>query len=325
MEVLSSPFNGSAPPGGSTRSVIHVDGLRVRYGETDVVDGISFDVYRGEVVALLGPNGAGKTTTVEVLEGHRRRIAGAVDVLGFDPQRAQRAFRERIGIVLQEAGLDGELTVHEALTVFAGLYPNPRDIDATMTIVDLEPKRKARVRTLSGGQRRRLDLALALVGNPDLLFLDEPTTGFDPQARQRAWSLLDSVRGGGTTILLTSHYMEEVERLADRVIVLLGGHVVAAGPPTSLGNSKRSEAVVRFQLPDRRAALELPSDVAAVADIDGLDVVIRTRRPTSVLASLTQWSLSRSEELRELTVSRPTLEEVLLDLTSPSNVESGPS
>jgi ABC-2 type transport system ATP-binding protein len=317
--------NGSAPTGGSTGSIIHVDGLRVRYGETDVIDGISFDVHAGEVLALLGPNGAGKTTTVEVLEGHRRRTAGTVDVLGFDPQRGRRAFRERIGIVLQEAGLDGELTVHEALTVFAGLYPNPRDIDEIMTIVELEPKRKARVRTLSGGQRRRLDLALALVGNPDLLFLDEPTTGFDPQARQRAWSLLDSVRGEGTTILLTSHYMDEVERLADRVIVLLGGHVVAAGRPTSLGNSKRSEAVVRFQLRDRRAALELPSDVAAVADIDGLDIVIRTRRPTSVLASLTRWALGRSEELRELTVSRPTLEEVLLDLTSHSNVESGPS
>ncbi|MGZ4671280.1 MAG: ABC transporter ATP-binding protein [Ilumatobacteraceae bacterium] len=157
-------MNGSAPTGGSTRSVVHVDGLRVRYGETDVVDGISFDVHAGEVLALLGPNGAGKTTTVEVLEGHRRRTAGTVDVLGFDPQRGRRAFRERIGIVLQEAGLDGELTVHEALTVFGGLYPNPRDVDEILTIVDLEPKRNARVRTLSGGQRRRLDLALAIVG-----------------------------------------------------------------------------------------------------------------------------------------------------------------
>jgi ABC-2 type transport system ATP-binding protein len=322
VEVLSSPVNNPTPKDRPTRAVIHVDGLRVRYGETDVVDGVSFDVHAGEVVALLGPNGAGKTTTVEVLEGHRRRSAGSVDVLGFDPQRGRRAFRERIGIVLQEAGLDGDLTVHEALTVFAGLYPHPRDIDEIMAIVELEPKRRARVRTLSGGQRRRLDLALALVGKPDLLFLDEPTTGFDPQARQRAWSLLETVRGGGATILLTSHYMEEVERLADRVVVLLRGHVVATGPPSSLGDAKRSEAVMRFQLPHRLAALELPPDVAAIADIDGLDVVIRSGQPTSVLASLTQWALGRGEELRELTVSRPTLEEVLIDLTSNSKGQS---
>jgi len=296
--------------------VISVDDLHVQYDEKYVVDGVSFDVHPGEVVALLGPNGAGKTTTVEVLEGHRRRSGGNVEVLGFDPQHGGRSFRERIGIVLQEAGLEGELTVREALTLFAGLYPNPRDVDELMSLVELDAKRRARVRTLSGGQRRRLDLALALVGNPDLVFLDEPTTGFDPQARHQAWSLLDSVCGGGTTILLTSHYMDEVQRLADRVVVLLEGHVIATGPPAAIGSSHRSQTEIRFRLPDRSVALELPDDVAAIAEVERLDVTIRTQHPTSVLATLASWALGRGEELNALTVDHPSLEEVLLELTS---------
>lgn len=305
--------------GTTSRPIISVEDLHVRYDVTDVVDGISFEVNAGEVVALLGPNGAGKTTTVEVLEGHRRRAGGKVEVLGFDPQRGGRAFRERIGIVLQEAGLDGELMVHEALSLFAGLYPDPRDVDEIVALVELDAKRRARVRTLSGGQRRRLDLALALVGNPDLLFLDEPTTGFDPAARRQAWSLLDNVRSEGTTILLTTHYMDEVQRLADRAVVMMAGRVVATGPPASLGDRNASRVEIRFQLPDRRTAADLPTEVASMADIaDDLGVVIRTERPTQVLATLAGWSLDRGEELEALTVTRPTLEEVLLDLTASS-------
>ncbi len=302
--------------------VITVDGLRVRYDGVDVVDGISFEVLPGEIFGLLGPNGAGKTTTVEVLEGHRRRSEGTVQVLGFDPQHGGRAFRERIGIVLQEAGLDGDLLVHEALSLFAGVYPNPRDVDEVVSMVELDAKRRARIRTLSIGQRRRLDLALALVGDPDLLFLDEPTTGFDPAARHQAWRLLEDLRRRGKTIVLTTHYMDEVQRLADRVLVLMAGRVVATGPPRSLRGHDHARTEIRFRLSERLAACELPPDVARSSTADDFDVLVYTDHPTQVLASLTAWALDHGDELEALTVSRPALEDVLLDLTSPVAVRS---
>ena len=300
------------------RPAISVHGLHVRYGGVEVVDGVSFEVRPGEVFALLGPNGAGKTTTVEVLEGHRRRASGVVDVLGFDPHHGGREFRERIGVVLQEAGLDGELTVRDALSLFAGLYPHPLDVDEVVALVQLDAKRKARVRTLSGGQRRRLDLALGLVGDPDVLFLDEPTTGFDPAARRQAWEVLGNLRTLGKTILLTTHYMDEVQWLADRVVVLSAGHVVATGTPSSLGGRDNARAEIRFRLPVAVAPADLPPGLGLVSvdDATGLEVVIRADHPTAVLAVLTQWALDRDEELEALSVTRPSLEDVLLDLTA---------
>ncbi|MGZ4701551.1 MAG: ABC transporter ATP-binding protein [Ilumatobacteraceae bacterium] len=311
--MIDSPF---------IQPVITVEGLRVRYDGIDVVDGISFEVLPGEIFGLLGPNGAGKTTTVEVLEGHRRRSEGTVQVLGFDPQHGGRAFREQIGIVLQEAGLDGDLLVHEALSLFADVYPNPRDVDEVVSMVELDAKRRARIRTLSIGQRRRLDLALALVGDPDLLLLDEPTTGFDPAARHQAWRLLDDLRQRGKTIVLTTHYMDEVQRLADRVLVLMAGRVVATGPPQALRGREHARTEIRFRLSERLAACELPIDVARSSTADDFDVLVYTDHPTQVLASLTAWALDHGDELQALTVSRPALEDVLLDLTSPVPMKS---
>jgi ABC-2 type transport system ATP-binding protein len=217
-----------------TEPVVVVEALRKEYGSVTAVDGLSFTIERGEVFALLGPNGAGKTTTVEILEGHRRRTGGSVTVLGFDPQTGGRDYREQIGIVLQEAGFDEEFTVREIVTMYSRLYPRRRDVDETIERVGLTDKAGARTKTLSGGQRRRLDLALGLIGDPELLFLDEPTTGFDPSARRRAWDLIASLRDLGTTILLTTHYMEEAERLADRVAVIQSGTLVALDTPEAL-------------------------------------------------------------------------------------------
>jgi ABC-2 type transport system ATP-binding protein len=290
----------------------------VTYGKRTVVDRISFDVREGEVFALLGPNGAGKTTTVEVLEGLRPRAGGDVEVLGCDPQRHDRAIRDRVGIVLQEAGLDGELTVHEVVRFFAGLYPAPRDVSELLELVQLGTARRARVRTLSGGQRRRLDLALGLVGDPALLFLDEPTTGFDPAARRNAWSLLRDLRGLGKTIVLTSHYMDEVQHLADRVVVMMAGRVLAEGPPSSLGGRDLAQARIRFRVPTEADVRRLPEGIAATATVDGTEVTVDSDTPTRVLAILSHWALARDHELEALTVTRPSLEDVLLTLTDPS-------
>jgi ABC-2 type transport system ATP-binding protein len=295
--------------------VITVRDLRVRYDGVDVVDGISFDVRPGEVLALLGPNGAGKTTTVEVLEGHRRRDGGSVQVLGFDPQRGAGRYRERIGIMLQEAGLDGELTVLETMRFYAALYPTPRRIDELISLVQLDEKRRARVQTLSGGQRRRLDLALALVGDPDIVFLDEPTTGFDPAARRQAWETLDDLRSLGKTVMLTSHYMEEVERLADRAVVLVSGHVVDEGPPATIGGRDHGIAAIRFRASPGWRVEQLPPGLFLSCEQHDGEVVLRTDQPVRALAALAHWALDRGEELDGLTVTRPTLEQVLLDLT----------
>ena len=296
---------------------IVVERLRKDYGRLRAVDGVSFQVMRGEIYALLGPNGAGKTTTVEILEGHRKRSSGSVRVLGFDPGTGGRRFRERIGIVLQSGGIDAELTVREIVSLYASFYARPRDVTQTIDQAGLSGKRRARVRTLSGGQRRRLDLALALVGDPDLLFLDEPTTGFDPNARRDAWEMIAGLRRAGTTILLTSHYLDEVQRLADRVGVLSHGHLVEEATPGTLGGRDVTGTVISFRLPATLASTTLPPGPWDEPEFrEGL-IVMRTDQPTRVLAALTQWAVEHGAELEELSVVRPSLEDAYLQITSP--------
>jgi ABC-2 type transport system ATP-binding protein len=275
---------------------ISVRDLHKSYGEYEALRGISFDIAEGEVFGLLGPNGAGKTTTIEILEGYRRRDAGTVDVLGFDPQSAGPSFRERIGVVLQQSQLWPTLTVAETHRMFADYYERPRDVDEVIRVVGLEEKRDARVKTLSGGQKRRLDLGVALVGDPDLVFLDEPTTGFDPAARRAAWEMIRSLRALGKTILLTTHYLDEAERLADRVAVVREGRIIREGTPGELTGGA-TETEVRYRE-------------------NGHDVVIRTAEPTKVLHELTQAALAAGRELEGLEVRRPTLEDVYLSLTA---------
>jgi ABC-2 type transport system ATP-binding protein len=275
-------------------SAISVRGLRKTYGPLEAVRGVDFEIEEGEVFGLLGPNGAGKTTIVEILEGYRHRDAGDVTVLGHDPQRPGPAFRQRIGVVLQQSDLWPNLTVHEVHRGFAGYYEQPRDVDEVIELVGLAGKRDARVKSLSGGQKRRLDLGVALVGDPDLVFLDEPTTGFDPAARRAAWEMIRSLRSLGKTVLLTTHYLDEAEQLADRVAVLREGRIVRIGTPREL-TSADLDVEIRY----RR---------------DGEEVLVRTTEPTRVLHELTAAALARGEELERLEVRRPTLEEVYLTL-----------
>ncbi|WP_156250256.1 ABC transporter ATP-binding protein [Pseudactinotalea terrae] len=291
---------------------VSVDGLRKTYGPVVAVDDLSFTIGAGEIFALLGPNGAGKTTTVEILEGHRRRSSGSVDVLGFDPQTGGRAFRERIGIVLQEAGFDDTFTVAELVRLYGGLYPRRLDPDVAIDRVGLTDKARARVKTLSGGQRRRLDLALGLVGDPELLFLDEPTTGFDPSARRRAWELIQGLRETGKTVLLTTHYLDEAEHLADRVAVIVHGRLVALGTTAELA-AQHSGAVVSFRLPANAAVTDLPA-LGGTLVPEGAGWQLATAAPTAALHTLTAWALERGMELPSLTVHRPTLEDVYLSL-----------
>ena len=302
-------------------TAIRVTGLRKRYGELEAVRGIDFEVAEGECFALLGPNGAGKTTTVEILEGYRDRDAGEVEVLGLDPRRGGRDLRERIGIVLQSSGHFRELTVREVLELFGGYYPHPRATGEVIDLVGLGEKAGARVKTLSGGQQRRLDLALGLVGDPDLLFLDEPTTGFDPSARRRSWELIENLRELGKTILLTTHYMDEAQNLADRVAIIVGGRIVAAGTPGSLGGRDEGEAVISFRLPAGTAVTDLPSGLPARPVPREDRVVLRTTAPTGALNVLTSWALARGEELDALIVTRPSLEDVYLQLTGAQEQE----
>jgi ABC-2 type transport system ATP-binding protein len=294
----------------STRQAVQVRGLRMRYGDVDAVRGIDLDVRRGEILALLGPNGAGKTTTVEILEGFRAPTAGEVSVLGADPQTAPRSWRDRIGIVLQESSPELGLTVRECLQLYAGYYSAPRDVDDTIALAGLEERAGTEATKLSGGQRRRLDVALALIGDPELIFLDEPTTGFDPAARRQAWEVIGGLRALGKTILLTTHYMEEAERLADRIVVMARGEIVADGTPTTLGGRDRAAAIVSFTLPP--GAGEPP--MGAAVDERGR-VALRTERPMAELHELTGWALERQLELTDLEVRRPTLEDVYLELT----------
>jgi len=278
-------------------AAISVHGLRKSYGDYEAVRGISFEIAEGEVFGLLGPNGAGKTTTIEILEGYRPRDAGEVDVLGFDPGRAGPAFRERIGVVLQQSQLWPTITVAETHRMFAGYYDRPRDVDEVIKLVGLEEKRDARVKTLSGGQKRRLDLGVALVGDPDLVFLDEPTTGFDPAARRAAWDMIRALRSLGKTILLTTHYLDEAEQLADRVAVLREGQIIREGTPAELTGAT-NETEVRYRQ-------------------DGHEVVIHTTEPTRLLQELTAAALAEGREVEGLQVRRPTLEDVYLSLTTP--------
>ena len=291
-------------------AAIVVEGLRKSYGTVEAVRGVSFEVAEGEVFALLGPNGAGKTSTVEILEGFRRRDGGTVTVLGSDPERGGQRLRERVGIVLQECGFEELLTVVELMRRQAGYYPHPRGVDEVLELVGLTEKAGARVRTLSGGQRRRLDLGLALVGDPDLIFLDEPTTGFDPAARRNAWAIVKNLCGLGKTVLLTTHYMDEAQFLAHRVAVMAGGRIVAEGPPDQLGGRDAGMTVIRFRLPAGMSMAELPVPVRQ----DEQHVVIETREPTQVLHALTAWAVAKGVELSGLTVATRSLEDAYLDL-----------
>ena len=295
---------------------IRVTGLRKAYGGVHALDGVDLEVRRGEVLALLGPNGAGKTTLVEILEGHRSADAGDVSVLGFDPGRRERPFRERIGIVLQEAALDSLLTVREAIELYGAPYPDPRPADEIAALVGLSEKLDARADTLSGGQRRRLDLAVGICGDPELIFLDEPTTGFDPAARRQSWELIGGLRALGKTILLTTHYMEEAQRLADRVVVIADGRVIADGPPDALGREAEQDAQVSFRLPADVDPLDLP--LPGTVQRLGRSIAFHTPAPTRDLAPIVSWATVRGIELEGLTVTRPTLEDVYLELTQES-------
>ena len=294
---------------------ISVRGLTKSYGSFEALRGIDLEVRRGEVLALLGPNGAGKTTAVEILEGYRTRDAGEVSVLGHDPARRDRSLRARVGIVLQECAVDPYLTVTEAITQRSHLYDDPRAVDEVVALVGLGEKSRSRVKVLSGGQQRRLDLGLALVGNPELIFLDEPTTGFDPSARREAWDVVRDLCAEGRTVVLTTHYMDEAQALADTVVVLAAGRIVASGPPDTLGGRDHGVSTVRFLLPADAALAEvpLPADVAPV--VRGGFVEFTVAEPTAVLHDLTRWALDRGEGLVGLSVVRPSLEDVYLTLT----------
>ena len=304
----------AAVPAGSPRpGAVAVTGLRKSYGAVQAVRGVSFTVERGEIFALLGPNGAGKTTTLEILEGFRTRDAGRVEVLGLDPgdRSHGRALRERIGLVLQDIAVEPYLTVRETIARNAGYYPAPRDVGEVIGLAGLAGLERQKVRNLSGGQKRRLDLALGLVGNPELLFLDEPTTGFDPNARRDAWQLVRSLRDEGTTILLTTHYMEEAQELADRVAVISDGQIVAEGTPATIGGRDTARARIRFVRPAGYRAGDLP---AGAVIGDGL-VTVQTAEPTRTLHQLTGWALRHGTVLDQLTVDRPSLEDIYLRLT----------
>ena len=276
---------------------IEVRELRKSYGEKEAVRGIDFSVARGEIFGLLGPNGAGKTSTVEILEGYRDRTSGEVSVLGYDPRTRPRELRERVGIVLQTSGIYNQVRVREAIAHFAGFYPHPRDVDEVVELVGLGEARDVRARRLSGGQRRRLDLALALIGDPELIFLDEPTTGFDPAARRTAWQTIRSLRDLGKTVLLTTHYLDEAQELADRVAIVMGGRILAEGSPAELGVGGASRYRVAYVR-------------------DGEPVIRETDDPTGLLHKLTGEALARGERLDGLSVTRPSLEDIYLELTA---------
>ena len=297
----------------SSTLAIEVRGLRKSYGETDAVRGIDLRVSKGEVFALLGPNGAGKTTTVEILEGHRDRTAGEVSVLGYDPGLNDRALRRRIGIVLQSTVVEPYLSVEETIDLFRGYYPHPLPLEDILDLVGLREQRHARVRRLSGGQQRRLDVAIGLSGDPELLFLDEPTSGFDPSARRGAWEMVRSLKSLGKTVVLTTHYMEEAENLADRVAIIVEGKIVAEGTVGELLYKDRS-TTIRFRVESGSA--RLPEDLAAVPTDDEGRYAITTDTPTHSLHRLTGWAVENGSELEELSVSRPSLEDLFIEVVS---------
>jgi ABC-2 type transport system ATP-binding protein len=295
-------------------TAIEVRGLRKSYGDVEAVRGVDLSVDHGEIFALLGPNGAGKTTTVEILEGYRERTAGEATVLDHDPARGERALKERIGIVLQSTGVDPYLTVAETVEMYRGYYPNPRPLDEVIDLVGLEEKRDTRVVKLSGGQQRRLDVAVALAGDPELLFLDEPTTGFDPSARRNAWEIVKNLASLGKTVFLTTHYMDEAQYLAGRVAVISSGVIVAEGPPSSLGGRDTATAVVRFRLSDRNVSLPDAMTFGVTREAGGFRY--QAEDPTRFLHDLTGWAIQNGITLEGLDVSRPTLEDIYLKLTA---------
>jgi ABC-2 type transport system ATP-binding protein len=299
--------------------VVEVRGLRKSYGDHEAVRGVDFEIPRGTVFGLLGPNGAGKTTIVEILEGYRTRSDGEVIVLGADPERDEVGLRDRIGIVLQESGLEPDLTVHEAVDLYGAAYSRRRPTEEIVDLVGLTDKLDDRISTLSGGQRRRLDLALGVVGDPELIYLDEPTTGFDPEARRRTWDLVRGLRAEGKTILLTTHYMEEAQRLADRVAVLASGQIVAEGSPAELAAGD-VEAEVSFDVPAGVSAADLPIPPSVRPEQLNGRVSFSTATPTRDLAPLLVWAAEREIELDGLAVNRATLEDVYLQLTAHQEV-----
>ena len=295
--------------------VIQVRGLRKSYGEREVVRGIDLEIHAGEVFAFLGPNGAGKTVTVETLEGYRTRSDGEVSVLGEDPQDASRGWHSRIGVVLQSCTMPGELTVAELLQLYASYYPHPRRVDETIELVGLEEDRDSRAMRLSGGQQRRLDVGLALIGDPELVFLDEPTTGFDPAARHHAWEVISNLRDLGKTVFLTTHYMEEAQALADRLAVIAAGRIVSEGTPETLGGRDKAPSDISFTLPPGIDATTLPPELAVRAERRDGRFHLRSEHPAWALHKLGGWALDQGCELADLTVGRPTLEDVYLRLT----------
>ncbi len=303
--------SGGGQPGGGEPPAVRVRGLVKTYSGVQAVNGVDLDIHRGEVFALLGPNGAGKTTTVEILEGYRSRDSGEVAVLGFDPARQRGRLKSRIGIVLQSVGVEQYLTVRETLTMYAGYFPQPRPVDEVIGLAGLEEKRDSRVIKLSGGQKRRLDVAVALVGNPELLFLDEPTTGFDPSARREAWGVIKNLAGLGKTVLLTTHYMDEAQYLADRVAVIAAGRIVAEGTPATLGDRELAKARIRYRLPGSATP---PAGLGGPAQPDGF-TEFSTDDVTRALHTLTGWAIEKGASLDGLEVIRPTLEDVYLSLT----------
>ena len=295
---------------------IEVRDLRRSYGEVEAVRGVSFEVARGEVFCLLGPNGAGKTATVEILEGYRTRSSGEARVLGMDPAHGPRELRERVGIVLQQCGVQSDLTVVELLEMYGRYHSRRRPTDELIELVELGEKRNVRARNLSGGQLRRLDLALALVGDPDLVFLDEPTTGFDPGARRQAWSTIRSLCDLGKTVFLTTHYMDEAQHLANRVAVMNAGQIIAMGRPEELGGRDLRPAEIRFSLPTQWSLGDLPDIPCEQRTLEGDRVVVLTRQPVVAAQRITTWALEHDVDLGHFSVTQPTLEDIYLELTA---------
>ncbi len=297
-------------------AAISVKGLRKSYGDFEAVRGIDFEVATGEVFGFLGPNGAGKTTTIEILEGYRERSGGECAVLGVDPDAPTPAWRERVGLVLQECELDPLLTVRESIELFATFYSSPRPVDETIELVGLGEKRDARVGSLSGGQKRRADVAIGIIGDPDLIFLDEPTTGFDPTARRDAWNMIEGLKALGKTVFLTTHYMDEAQHLADRVAILRAGEIVAQGPPSELGESLGRRTVIGFALSNGLGVEEIRTRLDAErVEVAGRQVSIETERPQADLYRLLSLAEERGTELDDLEVRRPSLEDVFIELT----------
>jgi ABC-2 type transport system ATP-binding protein len=308
----------SVPAGTDPLLAVRVRDLEKSYGSFRAVDGIDFDIRRGEICALLGPNGAGKTTTVEIMEGYRKRDGGVVEVLGFDPAHQRTLLKRHIGIVLQSTGVEPYLKVHETLRMYAVLYPHPRPVDELIDLVGLTARRNARVIELSGGQQRRLDMAIALVGDPELLFLDEPTTGFDPAARHEAWEIVRHLATLGKTVVLTTHFMDEAQYLADQVIVMASGKVVEEGPPSTLGSRDRAKVCVRYRLP---AGTVPPEGLGGQPGPDGF-IEVTVDDAVADVFRLTKWAIEEQVDLDGFEVKRPTLEDVYLSLTSSASTEA---